>query len=246
MPPLRPPSSRSWGWKSRTGAAVEKVDAPKAVIVRGGGADRDQGTCSWAAGVKRFSAQRNGWGPRRTGARVGVKVLADCSVPGASGRSLSWEIRRAWEQGGKPLPGVAQVMRRSKRRHVGHPDCGQAEGNPPRRHSSTSTRETGHGRPQFRGHGGVRRPHYRRAVRQDAGVPLVKVHSVPGSDEQPNRDDVPVVVETPHLRQRLSRGSSSNWSFLVQDAIQATQHNGRTSGKAERPRANVSERGTVQ
>jgi hypothetical protein len=33
----------------------------------------------------------------------------------------------------------------------------------------------------------------------------------------------------------------------MQDAIQATQHNGqRTNGNAERPRANVSERGTVQ
>jgi NADH:ubiquinone reductase (H+-translocating) len=91
------------GVEVRTGAAVEKVDA-EGVIVRG---ERIRTrNVFWAAGVKGSPAAR--WLGAEVDRAGRVKVLADCSVPSHSEIFVVGDTAYL-EQGGKPLPGVAQV-----------------------------------------------------------------------------------------------------------------------------------------
>jgi NADH dehydrogenase FAD-containing subunit len=91
------------GVEVRTGAPVEKVDA-EGVIVRG---ERIRtNNVFWAAGVRGSPAAK--WLGAEADRAGRVKVLPDCSVP------LHPEIfvvgdTASLEEGGKPLPGVAQV-----------------------------------------------------------------------------------------------------------------------------------------
>jgi NADH dehydrogenase FAD-containing subunit len=91
------------GVEVRTGAPVEKVDA-KGVIVRG---ERIRTrNVFWAAGVKGSPAAQ--WLGAEADRAGRVKVLADCSLPSHPEIFVVGDTAYL-EEGGKPLPGVAQV-----------------------------------------------------------------------------------------------------------------------------------------
>jgi NADH dehydrogenase FAD-containing subunit len=91
------------GVEVRTGAPVEKVDA-EGVIVRG---ERIRtSNVFWAAGVKGSPAAK--WLGAEADRAGRVKVLADCSVPSHPEIFVVGDTAYL-EEGGKPLPGVAQV-----------------------------------------------------------------------------------------------------------------------------------------
>jgi NADH dehydrogenase FAD-containing subunit len=91
------------GVEVRTGAPVEKVDA-EGVIVRG---ERIRtSNVFWAAGVRGSPAAK--WLGAEADRAGRVKVLPDCSVP-AHPEIFVVGDTACLEEGGKPLPGVAQV-----------------------------------------------------------------------------------------------------------------------------------------
>src|SRR5262245_55874627 len=91
------------GVEVRTDARVEKVDA-EGVVVRG---ERIRtSNVFWAAGVKASPAAR--WLGAEADRAGRVKVLADCSVPSHPEIFVVGDTA-CLEEGGKPLPGVAQV-----------------------------------------------------------------------------------------------------------------------------------------
>jgi len=91
------------GVEVRTGSVVEKVDA-EGVVVRG---ERIQTkNVFWAAGVKGSPAAQ--WLGAEADRAGRVKVLPDCSVP-AHPEIFVVGDTACHEEGGKPLPGVAQV-----------------------------------------------------------------------------------------------------------------------------------------
>jgi NADH dehydrogenase FAD-containing subunit len=91
------------GVEVRTGAAVEKVDA-EGVIVRG---ERIRtSNVFWAAGVRGSPAAK--WLGAEADRAGRVKVLADCSVPSHPEIFVVGDTA-CLEEGGRPLPGVAQV-----------------------------------------------------------------------------------------------------------------------------------------
>jgi len=107
----------------RTGVAVEKVDS-EGVVVRG---ERILArNVFWAAGMKGSPAARwLGVGADRAGR---VKVLADCSVPARAGVFVVGDTA-CLEEGGKPLPGVAQVAIQQGH-YVGRLIAGRLAGRP--------------------------------------------------------------------------------------------------------------------
>ena len=111
------------GVEVRTGAAVEKVDA-EGVIVRG----ERIGTRNvfWAAGVKGSPAAQ--WLGAEADRAGRVKVLADCSVPGHPEIFVVGDTA-CLEEGGKPLPGVAQVAIQQGR-YVGRRIARRLKGKP--------------------------------------------------------------------------------------------------------------------
>jgi NADH dehydrogenase FAD-containing subunit len=91
------------GVEVRAGAPVEKVDAD-GVIVRG---ERIRtSNVFWAAGVRGSPAAK--WLGAEADRAGRVKVLADCSVPSHPEIFVVGDTA-CLEEGGKPLPGVAQV-----------------------------------------------------------------------------------------------------------------------------------------
>ncbi len=219
----------------RTGAAVEKVDA-EGVIVRG----ERIGTRNvfWAAGVKGSPAAQ--WLGAEADRAGRVKVLADCSVPGHPEIFVVGDTA-CMEEGGKPLPGVAQVALQQGR-YVGHLIAGRLKGQP--------------APPAFKyfNKGNLATVGRNFAVMEAFGLRSAGLFA----------KMVWAVVHIQFLVLTSSRiGTMFRWMWKlltrqrlarliiepepVQDAVQATQHNGqRTNEKAERPKANVSERGTVQ
>jgi NADH dehydrogenase len=111
------------GVEVRTGSAVENVDA-EGVVVRG---ERIQTkNVFWAAGVKGSpAAQWLGADADRVGR---VKVLPDCSVP-AHPEIFVVGDTASHEEGGKPLPGVAQVAIQQGG-YVGRLIAGRLKGEP--------------------------------------------------------------------------------------------------------------------
>ncbi len=111
------------GVEVRTGAAVEKVDA-EGVIVRG---ERIRtSNVFWAAGVKGSPAAK--WLGAEADRAGRVKVLADCSVPSHPEIFVVGDTAYL-EDGGKPLPGVAQVAIQQGR-YVGRLIAGRLKGQP--------------------------------------------------------------------------------------------------------------------
>jgi NADH dehydrogenase FAD-containing subunit len=109
------------GVEVRTGARVEKVEA-EGVIVRG---ERIRtGNVFWAAGVKASPAAR--WLGVEADRAGRVKVLADCSVPSHPDIFVVGDTA-CLEEGGKPLPGVAQVAIQQGR-YVGRLIAGRLKG----------------------------------------------------------------------------------------------------------------------
>jgi NADH dehydrogenase FAD-containing subunit len=112
------------GVEVRTGARVEKVDA-EGVIVQG---ERIRtGNVFWAAGVKGSPAAR--WLGAEADRAGRVKVLADCSVPSHPEIFVVGDTACLEEEGGKPLPGVAQVAIQQGR-YVGRLIAGRLKGQP--------------------------------------------------------------------------------------------------------------------
>jgi NADH:ubiquinone reductase (H+-translocating) len=223
------------GVEVRTGVAVEKVDA-EGVIVRG----ERIGTRNvfWAAGVKGSPAAQ--WLGAEADRAGRVKVLADCSVPGHPEIFVVGDTA-CLEEGGKPLPGVAQVAMQQGR-YVGRQIARRLKGKPDL--------------PAFRyfNKGNLATVGRNFAVMDAFGIRTAGLFA----------KMVWAFVHIQFLVLTSSRiGTLFRWSWKLftrqrlarlilepepmQDAIQATQHDGqRTNGNAERPRANVSERGTVQ
>jgi NADH dehydrogenase FAD-containing subunit len=111
------------GVEVRTGAAVEKVDA-EGVIVHG---ERIRtSNVFWAAGVKASPAAK--WLGADADRSGRVKVLADCSVPSHPEIFVVGDTAHL-EEGGKPLPGVAQVAIQQGR-YVGRLIAGRLKGKP--------------------------------------------------------------------------------------------------------------------
>ncbi|OWK38216.1 NAD(P)/FAD-dependent oxidoreductase [Fimbriiglobus ruber] len=111
------------GVEVRTGAPVEKVDA-EGVIVRG---ERIRTrNVFWAAGVKGSPAAH--WLGVEADRAGRAKVLADCSVP-AHPEIFVVGDTACLEEGGKPLPGVAQVAIQQGR-YVGRLIAGRLKGEP--------------------------------------------------------------------------------------------------------------------
>jgi NADH dehydrogenase FAD-containing subunit len=109
------------GVEVRTGAAVEKVDA-EGVMVRG---ERIRTTnVFWAAGVTASPAAR--WLGAEADRAGRVKVLADCSVPSHPEIFVVGDTAYL-EKEGKPLPGVAQVAIQQGR-YVGRLIAGRLKG----------------------------------------------------------------------------------------------------------------------
>src|SRR5262249_20423526 len=176
------------GVEVRTGARVEKVDA-EGVIVQG---ERIRtNNVFWAAGVMGSPAAK--WLVAEADRAGRVKVLADCSVPSHPEIFVVGDTA-CHEEGGKPLPGVAQVAIQQGR-YVGRLIAGRLKGKP-RAGPFQVLKEGNPGPrgPHLRRHGGVRHPP-RRPVPQVGGG--LRSHSVPGSVGQPIRDAAPVVVEIP-------------------------------------------------
>jgi NADH dehydrogenase FAD-containing subunit len=111
------------GVEVRTGAAVEKVDA-EGVIVRG---ERIRtSNVFWAAGVKASPAAK--WLGAEADRAGRVKVLGDCSVPSHPEIFVVGDTATL-QEGGKPLPGVAQVAIQQGR-YVGRLIAGRLRGKP--------------------------------------------------------------------------------------------------------------------
>jgi NADH dehydrogenase FAD-containing subunit len=111
------------GVEVRTGAPVEKVDA-EGVIVRG---ERIRtSNVFWAAGVRGSPAAK--WLGAEADRAGRVKVLADCSVPSHPEIFVVGDTA-CLEEGGKPLPGVAQVAIQQGR-YVGRLIAGRLKGQP--------------------------------------------------------------------------------------------------------------------
>jgi NADH dehydrogenase FAD-containing subunit len=111
------------GVEVRTGAPVEKVDA-EGVIVRG---ERIRtNNVLWAAGVRGSPAAR--WLGAEADRAGRVKVLADCSVPSHPEIFVVGDTA-CLEEGGRPLPGVAQVAIQQGR-YVGRLIAGRLRGRP--------------------------------------------------------------------------------------------------------------------
>jgi len=109
------------GVEVRTGARVEKVDA-EGVIVRG---ERIRtSNVFWAAGVTGSPAAK--WLGAEADRAGRVKVLADCSVPSHPEVFVVGDTAYL-EDGGKPLPGVAQVAIQQGR-YVGRLIAGRLKG----------------------------------------------------------------------------------------------------------------------
>jgi NADH dehydrogenase FAD-containing subunit len=107
----------------RTGAPVEKVDAD-GVIVRG---ERIRtSNVFWAAGVRGSPAAQ--WLGAEADRAGRVKVLADCSVPSHPEIFVVGDTA-CLEEGGKPLPGVAQVAIQQGR-YVGRLIAGRLKAKP--------------------------------------------------------------------------------------------------------------------
>ena len=223
------------GVEVRTGAAVEKVDA-EGVIVRG---ERiPTRNVFWAAGVKGSPAAQ--WLGAEADRAGRVKVLADCSVPGHPEIFVVGDTA-CLEEGGKPLPGVAQVAIQQGR-YVGRLIAGRLKGKP--------------APPAFKyfNKGNLATVGRNFAVMEAFGIRTAGLFA----------KMVWAFVHIQFLVLTSSRiGTLFRWSWKLltrqrlarliiepepmQDAIQATQHDGqRTNGKAERPRSNMSERETVQ
>jgi NADH dehydrogenase FAD-containing subunit len=111
------------GVEVRTGAPVEKVDA-EGVIVRG--VRIRTSNVFWAAGVRGSPAAR--WLGAEADRAGRVKVLADCSVPSHPEIFVVGDTA-CHEEGGKPLPGVAQVAIQQGR-YVGRLIAGRLKGKP--------------------------------------------------------------------------------------------------------------------
>jgi NADH dehydrogenase len=169
-----------------------------------------------------------------------VKVLADCSVPGHLEIFVVGDTA-CLEEGGKPLPGVAQVAIQQGR-YVGRLIAGRLKGKP--------------APPAFRyfNKGNLATVGRNFAVMEAFGIRTAGLFA----------KLVWAFVHIQFLVLTSSRiGTLFRWSWKlltrqrlarliiepepVPDAIQATQHNDqRTNGKAEGPRSNVSERGAVR
>jgi NADH dehydrogenase FAD-containing subunit len=109
------------GVEVRTGAPVEKVDA-EGVIVRG---ERIRtNNVFWAAGVRGSPAAK--WLGAEADRAGRVKVLADCSVPSHPEIFVVGDTA-CLQEGGKPLPGVAQVAIQQGH-YVGHLIAGRLKG----------------------------------------------------------------------------------------------------------------------
>src|SRR6516164_247065 len=109
------------GVEVRTGAAVEKVDA-EGVMVRG---ERIRtSNVFWAAGVRGSPAAK--WLGAEADRAGRVKVLPDCSVPSQPEIFVVGDTA-CHEEGGKPLPGVAQVAIQQGR-YVGRLIAGRLKG----------------------------------------------------------------------------------------------------------------------
>jgi NADH dehydrogenase FAD-containing subunit len=109
------------GVEVRTGARVEKVDA-EGVIVQG---ERIRtSNVFWAAGVKGSPAAK--WLGAEADRAGRVKVLPDCSVPSHPEIFVVGDTA-CHEEGGKPLPGVAQVAIQQGR-YVGRLIAGRLKG----------------------------------------------------------------------------------------------------------------------
>jgi NADH dehydrogenase FAD-containing subunit len=111
------------GVEVMTGTRVEKVDA-EGVIIKG---ERiPTRNVFWAAGVKPSPAAK--WLGAEADKAGRVKVLADCSVPGHP-EVFAVGDTAAFEENGKPLPGVAQVALQQGR-YVGRLIAGRLQGEP--------------------------------------------------------------------------------------------------------------------
>src|SRR6516162_2010827 len=111
------------GVEVRTGAPVEKVDA-EGVIVRG---ERIRtSNAFWAAGMRGSPAAQ--WLGAEADRAGRVKVLADCSVTSHPEIFVVGDTA-CLEEGGKPLPGVAQVAIQQGR-YVGRLIAGRLKGQP--------------------------------------------------------------------------------------------------------------------
>jgi NADH dehydrogenase FAD-containing subunit len=111
------------GVEVRTGVPVEAVDA-EGVMVRG---ERIRTrNVFWAAGVKASPAAQ--WLGAETDPAGRVKVLADCSVPTHPEIFVVGDTA-SLEEGGKPLPGVAQVAMQQGR-YVGRLIARRLDGKP--------------------------------------------------------------------------------------------------------------------
>src|SRR5262249_43534445 len=111
------------GVEVRTGARVEKVDA-EGVVVRG---ERIRSSnVFWAAGVMGSPAAK--WLGAEADRAGRAKVLADCSIPSHPEIFVVGDTA-CHEEGGKPLPGVAQVAIQQGR-YVGRLIAGRLKGKP--------------------------------------------------------------------------------------------------------------------
>jgi NADH dehydrogenase FAD-containing subunit len=223
------------GVEVRTGAPVEKVDA-EGVIVRG---ERIRtSNVFWAAGVRGSPAAK--WLGAEADRAGRVKVLADCSVPSHPEIFVVGDTAHL-EEGGKPLPGVAQVAIQQGR-YVGRLIAGRLKGKPeplPFKYFNKGNLATV-GR-NF----AVMEVFGIRTAGRFAKLVWAFVH-------------IQFLVLTSSRLGTLFRWS---WKLLtrqrlarliiepepLQDAIQATQHNGQqTNGEAEKSRPDRIARVTVQ
>jgi NADH dehydrogenase FAD-containing subunit len=223
------------GVEVRTGARVEKVDA-EGVIVRG---ERIRtSNVFWAAGVRGSPAAQ--WLGAEADRAGRVKVLADCSVPSHPEIFVVGDTA-CLEEGGKPLPGVAQVAIQQGR-YVGRLIAGRLKGK--------------HEPPPFKyfNKGNLATVGRNFAVMEAFGIRTAGWFA----------KLVWAFVHIQFLVVMSSRlGTLFRWSWKLltrqrlarliiepeplQDAIQATQHNGqRTNGEAEKSRSDTIARATVQ
>jgi NADH dehydrogenase FAD-containing subunit len=223
------------GVEVRTGARVEKVDAA-GVIVQG---ERVlTSNVFWAAGVKGSPAAQ--WLGAEADRAGRVKVLADCSVPSHPEIFVAGDTA-CLEEGGKPLPGVAQVAIQQGR-YVGRLIAGRLKGKPEPRPF------------KYFNKGNLATVGRNFAVMEAFGIRTAGRFA----------KLVWAFVHIQFLAVASSRlGTLFRWSWKLltrqrlarliiepeplQDAIPATQHNGqRTNGEAEKSRSDRTARVTVQ
>jgi NADH dehydrogenase len=223
------------GVEVRTGAPVEKVDA-EGVLVRG---ERIRTrNVFWAAGVRGSPAAK--WLGTEADRAGRVKVLADCSVA-AHPEIFVVGDTATLDQGGKPLPGVAQVAIQQGR-YVGRLIASRLKGKP--------------APPPFKyfNKGNLATVGRNFAVMEAFGIRSAGLFA----------KLVWAFVHIQFLVLTSSRiGTLYRWTWKLltrqrlarliiepepsPDAVQATQHNGqRTNEAAEGSRSNAKERETVQ